>query len=184
MKALIGYARVSTQGQDLELQEQELKKIGCNTIYAEKITGTKREREELNKMLSSLKEGDMVVVTKLDRIARNTKDGIEIIEKILSLGASLRVMNMGLFENTPTGKLLMNVMLAFAEFERDMIVERTREGKRIAKLKEGFKEGRPNLDVDIENGLKLIEGGLSVKNTCELLGISRSTWYNKVKVNN
>lgn len=145
---IIGYARVSTKGQlqhgnSLEDQEQKLLNAGCNKIYKEQYTGTKVDRPIFDKVLNSLKDGDTLVVTKLDRFARTTTEGITTVKKLLDRGVKVHILNMGLVENTPTGKLIFSVMCAFAEFERDMIVERTQEGKAIAKTKEGFTEGRP-----------------------------------------
>lgn len=181
---IIGYARVSTKGQalygnSLEVQEQELRAAGAEKIYAEAYTGTKAHRPQLERLLAEIQEGDTVVVTKLDRIARNTKDGIEIIDKINDKGCKLHVLNMGLFDNTPTGRLMKNVMLAFAEFERDMIIARTSEGKEMAKSNNpDYKEGRPKKDIDMARADELLAEGLSVSAMCKELGISRGTWYN------
>lgn len=183
---IYGYARVSTKGQvlygnGLEAQEEQLLAAGAEKIYAEAYTGTKKDRPELEKMLGVLAEGDTVVVAKLDRIARNVKDGIEIIDRINEKGCKLHILNMGMFDNTPTGRLMKNVMLAFAEFERDMIVTRTAEGKEMAKASNpDYREGRPEKTVDVERGRELLAEGLSVGKMCKVLGISRGTWYNKV----
>ena len=128
-----GYARVSTLHQDLEAQLQALEKEGCDEIYSEKFTGTKTDRPKFQELLKQLKKDDTLVVTKLDRFARTTKEGIEIVKELFDRGVKVHVLNMGLIEDTPTGRLILSVMLAFAEFERDMIVERTQEGKAIAK---------------------------------------------------
>ena len=90
-----------------------------------------------------LQAGDKLVVTKLDRIARSASQGIELVQTLLDKGITVHVLNMGLLDNTPTGKLIRNIMLAFAEFERDMIIERTQEGKAIARRQPDFREGRP-----------------------------------------
>ncbi|OMC81836.1 resolvase [Viridibacillus sp. FSL H7-0596] len=138
-----GYARVSTMHQDLESQLQQLKNENCDKIYTEKISGTKKDRPEFQRLLSQLKNGDSLVVTKVDRFARNTKDALEIIQDLFSNGVRVHILNMGIIENTPTGKLIFSIFSAFAEFERDMIVERTQEGKIIAKQRPDFREGRP-----------------------------------------
>lgn len=145
---IYGYARVSTRGQakdgnSLEAQENALRSAGAIEIYAAAFTGTKTHRPELDKLMAVMQSGDTMVVTKLDRIARSATQGIELIQKLLDRGIVVHVLNMGLMDNTPTGKLIRNIMLAFAEFERDMIVERTQEGKAIAKQNLNFKEGRP-----------------------------------------
>lgn len=145
---IYGYARVSTQiqakdGNSLEVQEKILKENGAEIIYSDTFTGTKQHRPELDKLLVELKEGDKLIVTKLDRIARSVTQGIELVNSLLDMGISVYVLNMGILDNTPTGKLIRNIMFAFAEFERDMIVERTQEGKAVAKQKPDYKEGRP-----------------------------------------
>lgn len=184
---IYGYARVSTAGHalygnSLEVQEKELREQGCGEVFLEKFTGTKKHRPELEKLLAVVGAGDTVVVMKLDRLARSTKDGIEIIETIINKGASLNIVNMGKFDNTPSGKLMRTVMLAFAEFERDMIVQRTTEGKEIAKLREDFHEGRPKIEVpDFPKFFeKQKDGIMSVQECCNELGISRSKWYRLV----
>ena len=135
-----GYARVSTLHQDLEAQLQALEKEGCDKIYSEKFTGTKTDRPKFQELLKQLKKDDTLVVTKLDRFARTTKEGIEIVKELFDRGVKVHVLNMGLIEDTPTGRLILSVMLAFAEFERDMIVERTQEGKAIAKQNQTLKK--------------------------------------------
>ncbi|MCQ6275432.1 recombinase family protein [Bacillus sp. V3B] len=171
-----GYARVSTLHQDLEAQLQALEKEGCDKIYEDKFTGTKTDRPNFNKVLEELKEGDTLVVTKLDRFARTTADGINTIKSLFEHGVKVHVLNMGLVEDTSTGRLILNVMLSFAEFERDMIVERTQEGKAIAKQKPDFREGRPKKygKKQIEHALKLLEIQ-SYKQVEERTGISKST---------
>jgi DNA invertase Pin-like site-specific DNA recombinase len=171
-----GYARVSTLHQDLESQLQALKKEGCEEIYSEKFTGTKSERPKFKQLLSVLNEGDTLVITKLDRFARSTEDAIATIKALFEKGIKVHVLNMGLIENTPTGRLIFNIMSSFAEFERDMIVERTQEGKAIAKQREDFREGRPNKysKKQIEHALKLLETN-SYKQVEDMTGISKST---------
>lgn len=172
-----GYARVSTLQQDLESQILMLKEEGCEVIYQEKITGTKKERPEFQKLLSVLKEGDYLVVTKLDRFARSSADGINTIKELFMKGIKVHVLNMGLVEDTPTGRLILSIMLAFAEFERDMIVERTREGKNLARQKEDFREGRPKKFTrkQIEHAIRLKNEGYSYNQVSEMTGVSKST---------
>ena len=171
-----GYARVSTKGQDLKAQRDILKGEGCEVVFEEKFTGTKTERPEFTKLLSVLKEGDTLVVTKLDRFARTASKGTELIRELLQRGVKVHVLNMGLIEDTPTGRLILTIMNGFAEFERDMIVERTQEGKAIAKLNPDFKEGRPKKfkRAQVENALKLLETN-SYKQVEEMTGLSKST---------
>ncbi|PFV10003.1 resolvase [Bacillus cereus] len=171
-----GYARVSTLNQDLESQIQMLKKEGCEKIYSEKFTGTKFERPKFQELLSVLESGDTLVVTKLDRFARSAESAIATIKVLFEKGIKVHVINMGVIEDTPTGRLMFNIMSAFAEFERDMIVERTQEGKAIAKLNPNFKEGRPKKynKEQIEHALMLLKNN-SYKQVERITGISRST---------
>lgn len=176
-----GYCRVSTQGQakdgnSLEAQEKLLKENGAEEIYSDAFTGTKSHRPELDKLLDKLQPGDKLVITKLDRIARSASQGIELIQTLLDNSITVHVLNMGLMDNTPTGKLIRNIMLAFAEFERDMIIERTQEGKAIAKKQPDFREGRPRLysKKQIQHALGLLQDH-SYKQVTELTGISKST---------
>lgn len=180
-----GYARVSTVHQDLQAQLNALENENCDKIYSEKFTGTKADRPEFNELLSKLQEGDTLVVTKLDRFARSTGDAIETIKGLFEKGVKVHVLNMGLVENTPTGRLIFNVMSAFAEFERDMIVERTQEGKAIAKQRDDFREGRPNKysKKQIEHALGLLETH-SYTQVEQLTGISKSTLIRAKKKQN
>ena len=178
---IYGYARVSTRGQakdgnSLEAQENALRSSGATKIYADAFTGTKVHRPELDKLMTVMQSGDTMVVTKLDRIARSATQGIELVQKLLDRGIIVHVLNMGLMDNTPTGKLIRNIMLAFSEFERDMIVERTQEGKSIAKQNPSFKEGRPKKfsRVQINHALELLSK-FSYKQVEEMTGISKST---------
>lgn len=186
---IYGYARVSTKGQakdgnSLEYQRQLLTDKGATVIFEEAYTGTKADRPELNKLMELLKPNDTVIVTKLDRLARNVSEGLNIIDRIIhEKGCSIVIENMGTFDNSITGKLIRTVLLAVAEFERDCIVQRTQEGKAIAREREGYKDGRPKVEVpDFQKYFeKQKEGLLSVDECCEQLGISRRTWYNRVK---
>src|SRR5699024_3769099 len=173
-----GYARISTLGQDLRAQMATLKKEGCDKIFTEKFTGTKMERKEFNQLLETIKEGDTLVVTKLDRFARSVRGGIEVIKDLFQRGVRVHVLNMGIIENTPTGRLIFNIMMSFAEFERDMIVERTQEGKLIAKQDPNLREGRPRKysKKQIEHAIKLKETH-TYKQVEELTGISKPTLY-------
>ena len=178
---LYGYARVSTRGQakdgnSLEAQENALRSAGATKIYADAFTGTKTQRPELDKLMAVMQSGDTMVVTKLDRMARSATQGIELVQKLLDRGIVVHVLNMGLMDNTPTGKLIRNIMLAFAEFERDMIVERTQEGKAIAKQNPDFKEGRPKKfsKAQVNHAVELLNE-YSYKQVEQMTGISKST---------
>lgn len=184
---IYGYARVSTKGQDkygngLDVQEKQLRENGATVVFHESFTGTKKSRPKLDELMSVLKEGDTVVVAKLDRIARSTRDGLDIIDELLNKGVSINILNMGKFDNSPTGKLMRTVFFAFAEFERDMIVQRTTEGKEICKADPKWREGRERKELpDFQKFLKKQKDGvMTVDECCAALGISRRTWYNRV----
>ena len=186
MPKKVGYGRVSTKGQQrdgnsLEDQEQKLRDAGADTVVLEAYTGTTMDRPEFTKVLNSLEDGDTLLVTKLDRFARTAGEGSTLVKELIARGVKVHILNMGLIENTPTGRLILNVLLSFAEFERDMIVERLNEGKEIAKAKNpDYKEGRKALEVpeEFDSCRSRVESGeLTVVNACAELGISRSTWY-------
>lgn len=178
-----GYARVSTRGQakdgnSLEAQEQALRTAGAEIIYREAFTGTITDRPELDKLLDDLATGDRLIVTKLDRFARSAAKGIELINNLLDRGITVHILNMGVLDNTPTGKLIRNIFFAFAEFERDMIVERTQEGKAIAKQSSGYREGRPKTygKEQINHAMKLLlDEHHTYKQVEAMTGISKST---------
>jgi DNA invertase Pin-like site-specific DNA recombinase len=179
---IYGYARVSTKlqakdGNSLEAQKKKLQAAGCNIIYADAFTGTKANRPELDKLLPQLKSGDMVVVTKLDRIARSVSQGIDLIDSLVEKGINVNVLNMGIMDNSPTGRLIRNVMLCFAEFERDMIMQRTQEGREIARLNPEYKEGRNNKysAEQINHAMELLDGNYSYSQVVKMTGISKST---------
>lgn len=175
-----GYCRVSTKGQmdgnSIEEQTTEIKKYYSNAeIVIESYSGAK-ERTIFNKLLQKLVKNDVLVVTKLDRFCRTVKEGLNYIDKLINNGVKIHILNMGLIENTAIGRLIITNLLAFAEFERAMIIERTQSGKAIAKQKEDFREGRPRIYTkkQIEYALKLLENN-SYKQVEEITGISKST---------
>lgn len=187
---IYGYARVSTKGQardgnSLEGQSAALKEAGAVKIFHDSFTGKKIERPEFDKLRRVLTAGDKLIVTKLDRFARSAVQGSQLIESLIEKGVTVHVLNIGIMDNTPTGKLIRNIMLSFAEFERDMIVERTQEGKAIAREKGVRVDGRPKKDVPMDVFQKFQEkqkgGELTVAECCASLNVSRSTWYNKLK---
>lgn len=187
---IYGYARVSTKGQardgnSLEVQTTLLKEAGAQKVFYDSYTGTTTDRPEFDKLKSVLEKGDKLLVTKLDRFARSASQGSVLIESLIERGVTVHVLNIGVMDNTPTGKLIRNVMFSFAEFERDMIVERTQEGKAIAREKGVRVDGRPEkeipLDVLKNFSEKQKEGKLTVNQCCEKLGIGRTTWYKKIK---
>lgn len=181
-----GYARVSTKGQardgnSLEGQTKALLEAGAEVIYSDSFTGTKLARPEFDKLVKQLCPGDRLLVTKLDRFARSAVQGSEMIEQLIEQGVTVHILNLGVMDSTPTGKLIRTVMLGFAEFERDMIVQRTQEGKEIARAKGVRVDGRPKLELDkakVKKFRELQKGGkMSVTECCKELGVSRSYWY-------
>jgi DNA invertase Pin-like site-specific DNA recombinase len=177
-----GYARVSTIAQDLTVQIEELKKEGCEVIFEEKFTGTKTDRPQFKKLLAELQEGDTLVVTKLDRLARNTKEGIEIIESLFEKGVKVHVLNVGLLENTTMGRFFLQTLLAVAEMERNLIVERTQEGKALAKQRKDFKEGRPRKYsmAQVQHALELLKTH-TYKEVEAMTGITKRTLIRRKK---
>ena len=186
MGKIIGYARVSTksqakEGNSLEQQKEEiLNKYNTAEIFSESYTGTKTDRPIFNKIINELQEGDTLVVTKLDRLARNTVEGIQVIENLFNKSVSVHVLNVGLLENTTMGKFFLTTLLAVAEMERNTIIERTQAGKEIAKAKEGFKEGRPKkfTSKQLDHALSMLSingGSYSYSEVEEITNISKST---------
>lgn len=177
---IYGYMRVSTIGQvkgnSLEEQERILRLNGAAVLYQDAFTGTKTTRPNFSKLVDILKEGDTLIITKLDRFARNTVEGINVVQHLLERGVRVNILNMGTVDNTPTGKLILTVMLGFAEFERDMILQRTSEGKSIAKTKVGYWEGRPpKYDEDTLMEAALMLENYTYRQVSEMTGISKST---------
>ncbi len=145
---IYGYARVSSQsqlkGNSLEEQRYELQRNGCETIIEEQYTGSTTSRPKFESLINDqLKAGDTLVVCKLDRFARNVTEGIATIRKLFKKGARAHVLNVGLLEDTAMGNFFITTLLAVAELERCMILERTSAGKEIARMKDNYKEGRP-----------------------------------------
>ena len=183
-----GYARVSTckqakNGNSLQDQERMLTEAGVppENIFADSYTGTKLDRPKFDALLEVIKPGDELVVCKLDRFARSSNDGSKLVQRLVDDGISVNILNMGKADNTPVGKLMVTIMLAFAEFERDMIVERTSAGKAYAREhKEGYREGRPIGEYpDFQKFFKMQkDGSITVEAACKEMGISRSQWYN------
>lgn len=176
---ICGYARVSTryqekEGNSLEAQEAQLKEAGAKIVFKDSYSGSTLERPQFKELRKALEAGDTLMVTKLDRLARSAAKGIELIDELLSHGIKVHVLNMGLMDNTPTGKLIRTILLAFAEFERDMIIERTQEGRRLS----GNLGGRPRKyrREQIEHALSLLNAH-SYTQVSEMTGISVSTIY-------
>lgn len=185
MSRVVGYCRISTKSQidnnSIEQQSNEiLERYSDAEIVEEQFTGKTTDRPKFNELLKELEDGDLLVVTKLDRFCRSTEEGLRAIKELKDKGVNVHILNMGLIENTAIGDLIVTNLLAFAQFERAMIIERTQTGKAIAKTKEGFKEGRPKAYTDktLNHALSLLSvngGDKSYNEVVEITGISRST---------
>lgn len=177
---IYGYARVSAKtqlkGNSLEEQRTELERNGCEIIVEEQFTGKTTTRPKFKELtMHQLQPGDTLIVTKLDRFARNVTEGISTIRYLFGKGVKVHVLNVGLLENTAMGNFFITTLLAVAELERSMILERTAAGKEIARSRNGFKEGRPTIPkAKIELAMKLLEG-YSYKDVAEMTGISIAT---------
>ena len=178
--AIYGYSRVSTamqaNGNSLASQEAELRGRGATIIYSDSFTGMKLDRPKLKNLLKKLQEGDTLMLTKLDRIARTLTEGVKLINDLIERGVCVHILNIGIMDNTCASKLIRSIFLAFAEFEHDMIIERTREGKAIARTKPGFREGRPKLysREQMNHALELLNDN-SYTQVERMTGISKST---------
>lgn len=177
---IYGYIRVSTkmqvQGNSLEEQNTKImQSYPTAKIVSEAYSGAKG-REKFSALLDALQRDDLLVVTKLGRFCRSTKEGLEYIDRLLNSGVKIHILNMGLIEDTPMGRLIVTNLLAFAEFERAMILERTSAGKEIAKQHPDFTEGRPQkyTPVQVSHALALLKDS-SYKQVSRLTGISVST---------
>lgn len=178
---IYGYGRVSTKGQakdgnSIEAQERLLKEHGAEVIYMDSFTGTKITRPEFYKLIKKLSVGDTLVVAKLDRFARSVSQASDLITELIDKGVRVDVCNLGILDNSSMSTLMRNILLSFAQFERDMIVERTQEGKAIAKQRDDFREGRPKKfsNAQINHALSLLNE-YSYKQVEQMTGISKST---------
>jgi DNA invertase Pin-like site-specific DNA recombinase len=185
MSELIGYARVSTMDQDYSLQIEQLEKYGCSKIYHEKKSGKNTGRPELKKALEYLRAGDKLVVYKIDRLARSTRDLHNIVYDLQEKGIGIVFIKEQIDFSTAAGKLMFTMLGAIAEFERDLINERTKEGRERAK-EQGKHLGRVGQDSkSIKRAIKLFsdreKNGLSVNDISKQTGVPRSTIYAKVK---
>lgn len=176
-----GYTRVSTrkqlEGHGLETQRNDiLVKYPDAIVVEEQCTGTKIERPLFKKLLNKLKPNDILVVSKLDRFARNTVEGIRVVELFFEKKIAIHILNIGLLEDTPMGRFFLTTMLAVAELERNMIVERTQAGKELARLREGYKEGRPKkyTEQELFKAVMLLSVH-SYRDVIQITGISKSS---------
>lgn len=178
---IYGYARVSTrkqlEGNSLEDQTNALSNEGCSQIIYEQYSGATTERPEFDRLIERLTKGDKLIVTKLDRFARNVQEGIDLIKKLFVKGVKVHVLNVGLLENTSMGNFFITTLLAVAELERNMIIERTQAGKAIARTKDGFKDGRPSKynEYQLKHAIQLLDTGHSYTQVEKMTNISKST---------
>ena len=178
--ATYGYARVSSPGQaagnSLRDQETQLKAAGEEKVYSDIFTGTKLDRPELQKLISLLRAGDTLIVTKLDRLGRSVSQASALITELLDAGITINVLNLGVLDNGSVSTLMRNVLLSFAQFERDMILERTQEGKAIARLQPGYREGRPRKysRAQLDHAMNLLND-YSYTQVSAMTGISKSS---------
>ena len=177
-----GYARVSTKSQEdntsLENQIKILKDNGCTQVFYEVCTGATMDRPEFIELEKKLKKGDTLIITKLDRFTRSTEKGIIKIRELAEKGIKVNILNMGIVDlNSAMGKMMFTVLSAFAEYEKDCIVERMKEGKSIAKQNADFREGRPLVHKNSKkaHALELLESGKTYKEVEKMMGISKST---------
>ena len=177
--AVYGYARVSSRGQadgfGLDVQREKLLAAGAGEVREDVFTGTEMHRPAWDALMGELKAGDTLVVAKLDRIARTAAGGCEAVRSLVERGVSVRVLNMGLVEDTPVGRMMLTVMFAMAEFERDMIVERMADGKAAARAVPGWREGRPRAELDPDVVARVAAGELPAREAARRLGVSEST---------
>lgn len=183
-----GYARVSSivqlKGNSFEEQTKELQAAGVSkkNIILEQCSGKSSERPKFKALLLKLSPGDELVCCKLDRFARNAEDGLRIVRELSEKNITVNILNIGRIDTSAAGKLLLTVMLAFAEFERTMILERTAAGKAIAKTKAGYREGRPPVNpLVIDHALELLETH-SYNEVCAMTNVSKSTLQRYAKL--
>lgn len=178
----IGYARVSTKDQSLNLQKDALKKAGCKKIYSEQVSGAKTDRPKLIELMGQLRKGDVIIVWKLDRLGRSLRDLVNLISKFQDLGVGFKSLQDNIDTTTPTGKLTFHLFAALAEFEKDIISTRTKAGLEAARAR-GRKGGRPaGLSKKAQDKARLAESlykekERSISEICDHLNISKPTLY-------
>jgi DNA invertase Pin-like site-specific DNA recombinase len=172
---VVGYARVSTAGQSLKAQMVALDT--CDKIFKEKESGAKTERVELDRMLDYVRDGDIVKVTKLCRLARNTKHLLEIVEYLDEKKVSLQVLNLGIDTSSPTGRLMLTMIGAVASFERQLLLERQAEGIELAKSKGKYKGRKPTAQMMAGDIIEMDKLGKSKVEIAKVLGLSQSSIY-------
>ncbi|MGH9436974.1 MAG: recombinase family protein [Terriglobia bacterium] len=175
----IGYARVSTKDQSLDIQLQALRRAGCKQVYQEKVSGVGRARPEFQKMMQQMRKGDVLIIWRLDRLARSTRVLLEIVEQLHESGASFKSLTEPWADTTSaTGRLVMTFFAGMAEFERDLIRDRTDVGRKAA-LQRGVKFGRPMKmsDEQLKLARKLLKQGKSISYVADTFGVHFTTLY-------
>ena len=179
----IGYARVSTQDQNLDRQLDNLRSAGCERIFNEKMTGTKSDRPELKTMLLTLRSGDILVIDSFSRLSRSTKDLLDLVEKLTAMGVHLVSLKENLDTTTATGKLMLTMLSALSQFERDLIAERTVDGLKAARAR-GRVGGRPSLGSEKERKQALAmyhSNAMTNTEIAQRFGVSLSTLNRWIK---
>lgn len=177
--AIVGYARTSTTDQKagLEAQLRDLSAAGASRIFQEELSSVATKRPELERTLDYVREGDTLIVTKLDRLARSVADLVAITETLRTKGVGLRILSMNLDTATPTGKLMLNLLGSIAEFERELMLERQREGIAKAKAEGKYKGRAPTARAKAEDVLRLKAGGMTADAIATKLGIGRASVF-------
>lgn len=175
---LIGYARVSTQDQNLELQREALTKSGCQKVFEDKVSGTRADRPGLAKALEMLREGDTLVVSKLDRLGRGVKQLVDLVGALHKQGVQLKSLTDAIDTRTPSGQLFFHVMVSLAAMERELVVERTRAGLDVARQLGRTGGRKPKMTKSkVESAKKLLASGVPAKDVAKSLGVSVPTLY-------
>lgn len=175
---IYGYARVSTRkqvkGYSIEDQTRTLLDHGCNEVVPEQYTGKTTNRPEFEKLMDRLHKGDTLMVCKIDRLARNLSEGISTLRELVARGVVVNILNLGVVDDSVNGRLVVNILLSIAEWEREMILERTSAGKAIARQQPGYREGRRPIAKDrVDLAMELLDGGKhTYKQVRDMTGIS------------
>lgn len=177
---IVGYARVSTTGQGLAVQQDELAKHGCERIFEDKATGTNRARPGLTDMLDFVREGDMIVVSRLDRFARSLSDLFQMLDMLNGKGVAFQCLHQSIDTGTSTGKLTLAILGAVAEFENDLRRERQREGIAKAKAIGTYKGRKPSIDLSMLHDLR--DAGLGPSAIARQMGINRQSVYRLLNI--
>ncbi|WP_129125957.1 MULTISPECIES: recombinase family protein [Geomonas] len=175
--AVIGYARTSTTDQNIEPQLEALHAAGCDKVFSEQRSGVDSKRPELARMVDYCREGDTIVCTKLDRIGRSTKDVLELVTTLKAKRVSFKCLNINLDTSTPTGKLMLTMLAAIATFERELMLERQKEGIQAAKEAGKYKGRKPTARAKADEVMALLDQGMTKQAVADRLGIGVASVY-------